>query len=320
MIARRQFGAVVVVVFVSLAAYGQTNMTVTLDTTHLTIASGEPILRYHYADVPFKPYVQELYTPKGFNVLLDAPHDHLHHHALMFAIAAEDVNFWEETDTSGKQTHRGFTGASVDQSDGAARAMFSEAVDWVRPSDGLTLLNETRTIAAYGAPDLPATVITWVTALSAAPGLPSVTLSGSHYFGLGFRFTPSMDAIGTFRNAAGDLGKVERGEERLGRATWSCYSAEVDGKPVTVAMFDDPANARHPATWFTMPVGFAYMSATLDLKTEPLAIDAGETLTLRYGVAVWDAQPTDDEIEAMYQRWLKLPRENAEDGFPRTRE
>jgi hypothetical protein len=276
----------------------------------VTIASGDPILRYHYADLPFKPYVQELYSRDGFNLLLDAPSDHLHHHALMYAVAAEGVNFWEETQTSGKQLHRGFTATSVTETDTMTCASFVEALDWVRPPDDVTLLHETRTIAAYREPDLPGTLITWVTALTPAEGLPSVTLSGSHYFGLGFRFPRSMDAIGTFRNSVGDLGRVINGEERNGRAAWSCYSAEVDGKSRTVAMFDDPSNARHPATWFTMPVGFAYMSATLDLKTEPLVIEAGNTLTLRYGVAIWDAEPSDEDIEALYQRWLKLPRED----------
>lgn len=274
-------------------------------------STDDQILRYHWRNVPFKPYIQELYSPDGFNVLLDAPSDHLHHHGLMFAIAVEGVNFWEETESSGKQVHQGWpTVARNDIVDGMGRAWFSEALDWVRPTDNVSLMSETRTIAAYRAPDLPVTLVTWISALTPAAGLPSVTLTGSHYFGLGFRFPPSMDGIGAFRNAAGDLGEIVRGEERNGRATWSCYSAEVEGKPVTVAMFDDPSNARHPATWFTMP-SFAYMSATLNLKTEPLVINAGDTLTLRYGVAIWDAAPDDSEIEAMYQRWLSLPREDS---------
>ncbi len=229
MVMRRNIWILGVVVLMGLGtmptAFGQANLTMTLDATHLTIASGDPILRYHYTDVPFKPYVQELYSPRGFNLLLDAPSDHLHHHGLMFAVAANDVDFWAETETCGKQMHRGFTGVSVDEVSGVARATFSEAVDWVRPDDNATLLNEARTIATYRAPDLPATLVTWISALTPAPGLPSVTLTGSHYFGLGFRFPPSMDAIGTFRNSAGDLGHIVRGEERNGRANWSCYTA-----------------------------------------------------------------------------------------------
>ncbi|MHC4656117.1 MAG: DUF6807 family protein, partial [Planctomycetota bacterium] len=59
--------------------------------------------------VPFKPYVQQLFSPAGVNILRDAPADHLHHHALMFAVKVNGVNFWEETPTAGKQLHKFFT-------------------------------------------------------------------------------------------------------------------------------------------------------------------------------------------------------------------
>ena len=47
---------------------------------------GSPVLQYKYRDVPFKPYALSWYTPKGVNILRDAPEDHKHHHGLMYAI------------------------------------------------------------------------------------------------------------------------------------------------------------------------------------------------------------------------------------------
>ena len=44
------------------------------------------LLHYRYKNVPFKPCVQQLFSPVGVNILRDAPADHLHHHALMFAV------------------------------------------------------------------------------------------------------------------------------------------------------------------------------------------------------------------------------------------
>ncbi len=35
-----------------------------------------PLLRYGYRDVPYKPCVQQLFTPGGVNVLRDSPADH----------------------------------------------------------------------------------------------------------------------------------------------------------------------------------------------------------------------------------------------------
>ncbi len=51
----------------------------------------KPVLDYRFANVPFKPYVEKLYTPSGVNVLRDSPHDHQHHHALMFALGVNGV-------------------------------------------------------------------------------------------------------------------------------------------------------------------------------------------------------------------------------------
>ena len=75
---------------------------------------------------------------------------------------------------------------------------------------------------------------------------------------------------------------------------------------VTVAMFDHPTNPRSPAGMFTMLKPFAYISATPNVWKEPLVIKAGQTVTLRYGVALWDGRIDKPTIERTYQQWLKL--------------
>ena len=57
---------------------------------------------YEFAPYTYKAYVKELYTSRGNNVLRDSPHDHLHHHALMYGIKVNGVNFWEEISGSGR--------------------------------------------------------------------------------------------------------------------------------------------------------------------------------------------------------------------------
>jgi hypothetical protein len=117
------------------------------------------------------------------------------------------------------------------------------------------------------------------------------------------RFVQSMDKGGSFLNADGKTGVKET---NAARSAWCAYSASAEGKPVTVTMFDFAANPRHPATWFTMDQGFAYMAATLNLSKEPLKIDAGKPLTLRYAVAVFDGKVEKPAIDAMYERLVKL--------------
>ena len=171
---------------------------------------------------------------------------------------------------------------------------YAEGLRWVSQPNGEPLLVEQRTITAGRVGSPAVAFVTWESRFSVPQGKDSVLLSGSHYHGLGLRFIRSMDATGEFRNPDNTPGVVFRGEERLTRSRWCAYTAQANGRTVTVAMFDHPDNPRHPATWFTMAKPFAYLSATLKLHEEPLKLLSGKPLTLRYGVALWDGRPETD--------------------------
>ena len=250
---------------------------------------GKPVLEYHHDATAFKPYVAQLYTPAGVALLRDNVVDHKHHHGLMFAVAADGVDFWSETEKCGRQVERQFSTNATG---------IVQQLDWVS-SDGKVILREDRTITIHpGKVEL----LTWHSQLSSAN---DVTLTGQHYFGLGARFVSSMDKVGTFNSSGATTGSVVRGSEKMIPANWCAYTAPVNGKPVTLAMFDSPSNPRSPAQMFTMLQPFSYLSATLNLWKQPLLLKAGEPLVLRYGVAAWDGQPSRDEIEKLYQSWLK---------------
>jgi hypothetical protein len=304
------FAAVVVVVLSALPgirmARAKGPLQVTVDANSVWIREGmSPVLQYRYGDVPFKPYVKELYTPAGVNVLLDAPSDHLHHHGLMFAVAVNEVNFWEETPTAGRQETQGpFTVVLHDEDGGGPSAGFSAGPAWVKTTatSRMTYSFEARTIKACQVGKLGGTVVIWQSELPNLRPRRSMTLSGSHYFGLGLRFVRSMDG-GQFFNADGKEGTIFRGEERLVRSNWCAYTAAVDGKPVTVAMLGHPGNPRRPTTWFTMAKPFAYLSGTLNLHEEPLSIEFGKSLLLRYAVVAWDGKVGKERIDEAY-RWF----------------
>jgi hypothetical protein len=260
---------------------------------------------YRYDDVPFKPCVPQLFSPQGVNVLRDSPADHKHHHALMFAVAVDGVNFWEEQKEPGRQVHRQFTEVKADNRNGVRYGGFVERLDWVNPRSEEMLLEESRRIEVCPLRDFKATLLSWQSRLAAPKGKESVTLSGSHYFGLGMRFVQSMDANGRFRNSEGGTGEVVRGDERLTPAKWCAYTAQANGRLVTVAMFGHPDNVRGPALWFTMTKPFAYLSATLNLYRKPLKIARDKPLVLRYAVAVWDGQVEDSQIDQAYRWWAE---------------
>jgi len=291
---------------VSDTTFAENPMRITMEEDIVSVyADQRVLLRYRYEDVPFKPYVQQLFSPRGFNVLRDAPADHLHHHALMFAVAVDGVDFWEEQQAPGRQVHRCFTDTRIDKRVDVPLAGFTEQLDWVNPRSRELLLKEHRTIKVCQLNDFKATFLSWQSSFAVPSGKESATLTGSHYFGLGMRFLKSMDTGGQFRNAEGKSGDVVRGDERLVQARWCAYTAGANGKPVTVAMFGHPDNLRHPTQWFTMTKPFAYLSATLNLHKEPLKVTSDRPLTLRYAVVVWDNRVENEQIEKLYNWWVK---------------
>jgi len=290
---------------VSNPAFAENPMRITMEENAVSAHAGSRVLmRYNYKNVPFKPCVQELFSPRGVNVLRDAPADHLHHHALMYAIAVDGVNFWEEQQAPGRQSHRSFANIRIGKRGDVPSASFMELLNWVNPRSNELMLKEQRTINVCQPDDFKVTLLSWQSRFGVPSGKESVKLTGSHYFGLGMRFVESMDTGGTLFNAEGKAGEVVRGSERLVRADWCAYTAKANGKVVTVAMFGHPENLRHPTQWFTMTKPFAYLSATLNLHREPLKVLSGKPLALCYAVAVWDNRIKEEQIEKVYEWWV----------------
>jgi len=280
-------------------APGEDSLEVVAGSSSIAVKAGDrPVLEYQFTENPAKPYLAKLFTPGGVNVLRDSPFDHKHHHGVMFAVAVDGVDFWSENEKCGRQKHvGGETPKSLTVRE-VGVALGTQQIDWIAP-DGKLLMREARTVGVCRPPQWQATLVGWQSRLETPPAKDAITLSGSPYFGLGMRFVQSMDKGGKFQNADGKTGVAGTNDAR---SAWCAYTAPAEGKPVTVAIFDDPRNPRHPATWFTMDQGFAYLAATLNLSKEPLRIEAGKPLVLRYGVALWDGAVEKAKIDAVRER------------------
>ena len=259
------------------------------------------LFRYALRGARYKPYVQQFATPSGFNVLSDAPPDHPHHHGLMFAVGVDDVDFWAEKETPGRQVVRT---VKEDVYENTGRLSITHVLDWFS-GDNRTFLARENRVVILGADLVPnARVLVWQTQLAPPAGRDSIKLWGHHYFGLGMRLAEAMDKNGTFLAEGGSEGQVIRDDERLRPGKWCAYVAPAGGKHVTVAMFDHPLNERR-ALWFTMAKPFAYLAASLNLHQKPMTVKQGETLSLIYGVAAWDGQQSAETIQETYDGWLK---------------
>lgn len=270
------------------------------DATTVKVTEGDrPLLTYRYGDAPFKPYIKTLCTPAGLQILRDSPADHIHHRGVMYAVEVNKVDFWSETAKSGKQVH-----VSLETSEGRSSVRVIQQLNWVPPGAEKPVLVEERVIEVYG--EGGARLLTWRAKLRPAEGQEKVTITGSHYQGLGLRFVQSMDGLDKFLHAAGDPGPVVRGSERVTSSAWSAYTAPAEGKPVTVAVFDHPKNLRSSAGMFTMFKPFSYLAATPNVWKNPFELKAGETLDLRYGVAAWDGEADREAIEKLHKTWMGL--------------
>lgn len=265
------------------------------------------IAEYKYNDVPFKPYIKQLYTPSGLQILEDAPPDHLHHHGIMFAIAVNNVNFWEEKEKSGTQKHIEFSKIDISSSNETVTStipIFLETLEWKTPSGDLLLI-EKRNVKSGYLPEYEANFIYWETNLINPSEQNDVQLSGNHYFGLGMRLlkTP-LEKVEIFSDQEQELENV-RGDEYLRTANWCCLVVKNELGPFTILFTDTPKSTLYPARWFTMRTPFVYISATRNLWIEPFELKPTKSLSFSHCIFVWDGVKTKQDIEKIVEN-LKL--------------
>jgi hypothetical protein len=270
----------------------------------------QKIMVYEYNPQRYKPYVKELYTLKGDNILQDAPADHLHHHALMYGIRVNGLNFWEETAGSGVQKPvkwlKQETGAKAD---GSPQVVLSHLVHWVNPQEAFladtmpaALLIEQRTLTVWVNEARDEVALHWKSLFQVGPKTNQVTLSGASYHGLGMRFLNELDPLAVHFNPTGKP-DLSDNKQDVTRHKWASVSFDKPGKPATVVLFGHPSNARGDAWFFTMRTPFAYLSATQGLDKEPLIYRSGDGFELNYLVTLYPDLKSPEAIGKRSQQW-----------------
>ena len=270
---------------------------------------GRKLLVYSFAPQKFKPYVKELGTITGDNILRDSPFDHLHHHALMYAIKVNGINFWEEVPGCGveKPITTSAPELGVD-AQGRPRAVIRQTLHWLAAQDAFlhdttpaALLIEQRTLTLTVDESAREVALQWKSAFKVGAKTNEVTLTGANYHGLGMRFLQEFDPIVRHLNAGGapDL----KGRQDVSKHGWGSVSFDRPGKPVTLVLMGHPSNARGDAWFFTMREPFAYLSATQNLDKEPLVYRSGQTFELNYLLTVYPELKPADAINQRAQSW-----------------
>jgi hypothetical protein len=283
------------------------------DTAIEVTVGGKPFTTYRFApaadDPKFvRPYFYPVLADDGTALTSDqatSGGDHPHHRSLY--VAHGDVNgadHWSLMlgDKQPRQRHLGF-----DKLDGDT---IVQRLAW-DGTDGAPLLNETRTLRFFAEPDGSRGVDLTV-ALTPADESP-VTLGDTKEAGLcAVRVAKSMSDAGTITTSEGLGGEAAWGKP----AAWCDFSGPADGKPHGVAIFDHPANPRHPTRWHVRTYGLmtANPFGLSDFDKSPkgtgsLDLLPGTTTTFRYRVLF---HPGDVKAARIAERYATFAKEAKE--------
>ncbi len=273
---------------------------------------GRKLLVYAFATNQLKPYVRELYTLRGDNVLRDAPPDHLHHHGMMYAVCVNGINFWEERNAPGIQKHVELPlhTARIDAK-GVPTANFIDLIHWLAPSNrtagdslAAALLVEQRTLTLTVDEKSQEVALRWESEFKVGRQAGTVRIHGPNYDGLGLRLPESFNHVARFQNSAGQP-YTGKNSQNVITARWTSVSGTMDGHDVMLVMFGRQDNTKGDAAFFTMLDPFAYLSATQALDQKPLEYKAGDKFALNYLLTVYSEQKSSEFISRRGEQWDK---------------
>jgi hypothetical protein len=288
----------------------------TLDSRLRVEVGGKLFTEYYFKDVP-RPYYYPVLGPGELPMTRDWPmkspageeHDHRHHRSLWFAHG--DVNgldFWTEEKSWCKIVHERFTEIKSGRNFGVIQSRNN----WVGP-DGKIVCTDERTMRVYNRPDSERLFDFEITLH--APADKPVVLGDTKEGTMAIRVAESMRV--THPGNKKGLGHILtsnglKDSEAWGkRADWVDYYGPVQSNTVGVAIFDHPANPRHPTTWHVRDYGlFAVNPFGLhDFSKEPkgagnLTIPAGGSVTFRYRFYIHEGDTVQARVSEYYKDYI----------------
>jgi len=297
-----------------LSVQSKSDLTLTVhdDRGEVEIRLGsKPLMIYAFGPSQLKPYVRELYTLGGENVLRDAPPDHLHHHGLMYAIRINGVNFWEEKDAPGIQKPAKLLSHSVGKSvGGLPQGKFTQLIHWLAHtnrdaanSKAVALLIEERTLTLIVDERNGEVALGWDATFKVGPA-GKVTLHGTDYNGLGLRLPESFDHLAVFQNSEKSPYVGPDSRDNI-PAKWTGVTGKVPKGEITVALFGRPTNPGGIPVFFTLLEPFAYLAATQGLNRKPLEYEAGDEYRLSYLLTVFNEPKPAEVLTRRYESWSR---------------
>jgi hypothetical protein len=278
--------------------------------------AGQPFTSYIYPRSLEKPVLYPIRSASGIVVTRGYPlepragehTDHPHHVGHWFNYG--DVNgydFWgnsSETPANLKpKTGVILQKANPRARDGDAQGELDADADWVIP-DGTVLIHEQTRFAFAGAPALRTIdrTTTWTAAGTA------VTFNDTKEGAFGIRVARSLESPDA--RYIGSDGKTGDGVWGT-RGPWMGLVGDVEGKPITIAIFNHPSSYGFPTAWHARgyglfaanPIGRHGYDPNLPVTT--LTLQSGQSATFRFRIAIYDAHLTREDLQRDYDRWTR---------------
>ncbi|MBI4877602.1 MAG: PmoA family protein, partial [Acidobacteria bacterium] len=168
---------------------------------------------------------------------------------------------------------------------------------------GKALLTESRDMTFYPGPKLR--IIDFHITLAAVQDVTlGDTKEGAFAIRLAENFTERKG--GKIVNAEGLTGMVNTWGKR---SDWVDYTGEVDGERLGVAMFDHPANPRHPAYWHVRDYGlfalnpFGRQAFDPNLEESQWKLPAGGKIEFRWRVVIHPGDALTGRVADLYREY-----------------
>jgi hypothetical protein len=280
------------------------------NTLRISIA-GQLFTEYYYQDVP-RPFLYPIMGPGNLPMTRNWPmksvpdeeQDHPHHKSLWFSHGdVNGIDFWSDGENKGRIVHEKFTLIKS----GPFMGLIKSEDKWIGP-DGKVVLTDERALWIRNRPE--ARLLDFEITLHASNG--EVTFGDTKEGTMAIRIAETMRLKGKVSqghivNSAGIRDDATWGK----RAEWCDYYGPVNGQIAGVAIFDHPANPRHPTWWHVRDYGLfaANPFGQHDFEKKPagtgnLVIPAGESVTFRYRFYFHPGDEKQAKVDEYYREYI----------------
>jgi Methane oxygenase PmoA len=304
---------------------------------------GQPFTSYIWPTTLEKPVLYPLRAANGIVVTRGYPleprpgerTDHPHHAGLWFNYGSVNgIDFWNNSDAiKAEDKHK--MGSVIQRrieatKSGSEKGELEVETDWVTADQKIMLKEHTLLVFRGGANFRS---IDRVTTLQAQPE--KVVFEDDKEGLMGMRVTRALempsDKAETFLDASGrptTVAKIDNtgvngayltSEGKTGDAAWGTrgrwcnLSGTVDGQPVTITIFDNPANPNFPAYWHARGYGLFAVNPLgrkifTNGKEEALnfSLAPNESVTFRYRVLISSDIATPAATDAAYREFVAI--------------